>query len=359
LLVNSFETACALIDAATGASLEITTGGALAMAIAPRVAMIGGLTLTALVLSGPARADDWPTRPVTMVVPFAAGSASDTVGRVMAAALSEALGQQVIVENIAGAAGMTGTARVSRAAPDGYQLVLASVDSMAIAPAMHKQPPYNPLTDFTPIGLVVDQPIILVTRKDLPIHTLQEFVSYTKENAPKMQFASSGVGGGSHFACARLNAAIGVEPIHVPYRGSAAALQDLIAGRIDYLCAPGAGAIGPIEGGTVNAIAQLTSERSPLFPDLKTAREQGVSGAESYFWTGLFFPKGAPAGIVGKLDEAIDKVLNNPQVIERLQKSGATPIPAGHRSSDYLETLMVSETEAWNKAVKASGVPIE
>ena len=329
------------------------------MAVAPRVAMIGGLMLTALVLSGPSSAEDWPTRPVTMVVPFGAGSASDTVGRVLAAALSEQLGQQVIVENVAGAAGMTGTARVSKAAPDGYQLVLASVDSMAIAPALHKKPPYNPLSDFTPIGLVVDQPIVLVTRKDLPAHTLQEFASYAKHNAAKMQFGSSGVGGGSHFACARLNAAMGVEPIHVPYRGSAAALQDLMAGRIDYLCAPGAGAIGPIEGGTANGIAQLTSERSPLFPDLKTAREQGVSGAESYFWTGLFFPKGVPASIVGKLDGAIDKVLNNPQVVARLQKSGASPIAGDRRPADYLKTLMVSEVDAWNKAVKASGIQIE
>lgn len=323
------------------------------------VAIVGVVALRVLCATGIANAEDWPVRPVTMVVPFAAGSASDTVGRVMAAALSDALGQQFIVENVAGAAGMTGTARVSKAAPDGYQLVLASVDSMAIAPALHKKPPYNPLTDFTPIGLVVDQPIVLVTRKDLPIHTLQEFSSYAKQNAAKMQFASSGVGGGSHFACARLNAAIGVAPIHVPYRGSAAALQDLIAGRIDYLCAPGAGAIGPIEGGTVNGIAQLTSERSPLFPDLKTAREQGVSGAESYFWSGLFFPKGTPAAIVGKLEGAIDKVLNNPQVIERLKKSGASPIPADRRSTDYLKTLMVSEMDAWDKAVKASGIQIE
>src|SRR5436305_13379422 len=157
-----------------------------------------------------AAAQTWPNRPVTMVVPFAAGSSSDIAGRVLAIGLSEALGQQVIVENIGGGGGMTGTARVAKAAPDGYQFVFASVDSMAIVPTMHKQPLYNSVTDFTAAGLVVDQPIVLITRKDLPVNTLQEFVAYAKANHGKMQFGSSGVGSGSHFACAKLNAVLGI-----------------------------------------------------------------------------------------------------------------------------------------------------
>lgn len=329
------------------------------MAIASRVAMIGGLMLTALVSSGPSSAEDWPTRPVTMVVPFAAGSASDTVGRVLAAALSEELGQQVIVENVGGAGGMTGTVRVAKAAPNGYQFTLGSVDSMTFVPAMHKLPPYNAVTDFTPVGLVVDQPIVLITRKDLPIHTMQDFVSYAKANAAKMQFASSGVGSGSHFACARLNAAVGIAPIHVPYRGSGAAIQDLMAGRIDYLCALGAAAVGPLEGGSATGVALLTSERSPLFPTLKTAQEQGVAGAESYFWTGFFFPKGTPDEIVQKLNKATAKVLSSPSVVDRLQKVGVSPIPSERRSPEYLKTFIRSEVSAWSKIVQASGVPIE
>jgi tripartite-type tricarboxylate transporter receptor subunit TctC len=306
-----------------------------------------------------ATAQTWPTRTVTMVVPFAAGSASDTAGRVLAAGLSEVLGQQVIVENIGGGGSMIGTARVAKSAPDGYQFVFASVDSMAIVPAMHKQVLYNTIADFTPVGLVVDQPIVLIARKDLPANTMQEFVSYAKANDKAMQFGSSGVGSSSHFACARLDAAIGVNPAHVPYRGSGLAMQDLIAGRIDYFCALGAAAIGPLDGGAAKAIALLTAERSALFPNLKTANEMGVKGADTYSWTGFFFPKGTPEEIVKKLSEATDKVLSSPKTIERLQKVGVAPIPAEQRSPAYLTKFIRSEVDTWSAAVKASGIPIE
>jgi tripartite-type tricarboxylate transporter receptor subunit TctC len=211
--------------------------------------------LATIAAVGAASAQSWPARAVTMVVPFAAGSSTDTAGRILAAGLSEALGQQVIIENIGGGGGMTGTARVAKATPDGYQFVFASVDSMAIVPAMHKTPPYNSITDFAAAGLVVEQPIVLIARKDLPINTLREFVVYAKANHAKMQFGSSGVGSGSHFSCAKLNAAVGIEPTHVPYRGSGLAMQDLIGGRIDYFCALGAAAMGPLEAGNAKAMA--------------------------------------------------------------------------------------------------------
>src|SRR5260370_41005077 len=191
-------------------------------------------TLAAMATIGAASAQNWPARPVTMVVPFAAGSSSDTAGRILAVGISEALGQQVIIENTSGGGGMTGTARVAKASPDGYQFVFASVDSMAIVPAMHKTPLYNSVADFTAAGLVVEQPIVLVLRKDLPVDTLQEFAAYAKANHTKMQFGSSSGGSGSHFSCARLNAAIGVEPTHVPYRGSGLAMQDLIGRLLHY-----------------------------------------------------------------------------------------------------------------------------
>ena len=157
---------------------------------------------------------------------------------------------------------------------------------------MHKAPLYNSATDFAAVGLVVEQPIVLITRKDLPPNTMQEFAAYAKANQAKMQFGSSGVGSGSHFACSRLNAALDVSPTHVPYRGSGQAMQDLIGGRIDYFCALGAAAMGPLEGGTAKAIALLTGERSSLFPKLQTAKEQGTPGVDSYFWTAFFFPEG-------------------------------------------------------------------
>jgi tripartite-type tricarboxylate transporter receptor subunit TctC len=315
--------------------------------------------LAAIAVAGAARAQNWPTRPVTMVVPFAAGSSTDTAGRVIAAGLAEVLGQQVIIENVGGGGGMTGTARVAKAPPDGYQFIFASVDSMAIVPAMHKTPLYNSVTDFTAAGLVVEQPIVLITRQDLPVGTLQEFVAYAKANHARMQFGSSGVGSGSHFSCARLNAAIGVEPTHVPYRGSGLAMQDLIGGRIDYFCALGAAAMGPIEAGNARALALLTSERSDLFPALRTSKEQGIPGVDSYFWTASFFPKDTPDAIVQKLYEATTHALNSPVTIERLKKTGVAPIAPELRTPAYLRTFIRQEVENWAAMVKASGVPIE
>jgi tripartite-type tricarboxylate transporter receptor subunit TctC len=321
-------------------------------------AFVFALLLSIACAFQPAIAQVWPTRPVTMVVPFAAGSASDTVGRVLAAGLSEVLGQQVVVENVSGGGSMTGTARVAAATPDGYQFVFASVDSMAIVPAMHSKPLYNSRTDFAPVGLVIDQPIVLITRKDLPAGSMQEFAAYAKANQGKMQFGSSGVGSGSHLACARLNAALGIEPTHVPYRGSGLAMQDLFAGRIDYFCALGAAAMGPMENGNVNAIGLLTSERSTLFPTLQTAKEQGIQDVDSYFWTAFLFPKNTPDAIVQKLSKATDQILNSPTTIERLTKAGVTAIPPQLRSPDYLQKFVASEMEKWAATIKASGIPV-
>jgi tripartite-type tricarboxylate transporter receptor subunit TctC len=315
--------------------------------------------LATVVAIDTASAQSWPTRAVTMVVPFAAGSSSDVAGRILAVGISEALGQQVIIENVGGGGGMTGTARVAKAAPDGYTFVFASVDSVAIVPTMHKAPLYNSVTDFTAAGLAVEQPIVLITRKDLPVSTLQEFVTYAKANHSKMQYGSSGVGSGSHFSCAKLNAAIGITPTHVPYRGSGLAMQDLIGGRIDYFCALGAAAMGPLESGQANAMALLTSERSELFPGLKTSKEQGIPGVDSYFWTAFLFPKDTPDAIVQKLYEATNQTLKSPVTVERLKKAGVAPIAPELRTPAYLKSFIGKEVENWAAQIKASGVTIE
>jgi tripartite-type tricarboxylate transporter receptor subunit TctC len=312
-----------------------------------------------IAMMGAASAQSWPTRPVTMVVPFAAGSSTDTAGRLLAVGIAEALGQQIIVENIGGGGGMTGTARVAKATPDGYQFVFASVDSMAIVPAMHKTPLYNSVTDFTAAGLVVEQPIVLIVRPDLPANTLQEFAAYAKANHAKMQFGSSGVGSGSHFSCAKLNAAIGIEPTHVPYRGSGLAMQDLIGRRIDYFCALGAAAMGPLEAGNAKAIALLTSERSDLFPALRTSKELGIPGVDSYFWTAFFFPRDTPDAIVQKLYDATTQTLKSPVMIERLKQTGVAPIAPELRTPAYLKTFIAKEVDHWAAMVRASGIPIE
>jgi tripartite-type tricarboxylate transporter receptor subunit TctC len=303
--------------------------------------------------------EDWPSRPLSMVVPFAAGSASDTVGRILAAGVAGPLGQQVVIDNIGGAGGMTGSLRVTKAAPDGYQFVLASVDTIAISQSAYKKPLYNSKTDFTPVGLNVEQPIVLLARADLPANTLQEFIAYAKANGAKMQFGSSGVGSGSHLACARVNAAIGAETTHVPYRGSAQALQDLAAGRIDYYCSLGAAVTAPLEAKTAKAIANLARERSPLFPDIPSSVEQGLPGVEAYFWSGFFLPKDTPEPIVARLHEAAEKALADPATQERLKNAGVSIVAPERRSEDYLKTFVDDEVAAWAATIKASGVALD
>jgi tripartite-type tricarboxylate transporter receptor subunit TctC len=306
-----------------------------------------------------AMAQDWPTRPVTMVVPFAAGSASDTLARILGARLSEVLGQQVIIENVGGAGGMTGVARVAKAAPDGYQFVLGGIDTFAQNQTLYKKPLYNSANDFEPVALMVEQAIILVTRNELPVKDLKEFTAYAKANQAKMQYGSAGAGSGSHLACAQLNAAIGVDVTHVPYRGSPPAMQDLIAGRIDYFCALAAAAMPQISSNSMRAVAILTRNRSPLLPNLASAHEQGLTDFDSYFWSGFFLPKGTPATIVQKLHAAGVATLDTPSTQERLKEVGVTVVAAERRSSDYLKRFLNGEIEKWAVAIKASGVSLD
>ena len=327
--------------------------------LAHPVALLALWALANIAATGPASAQTWPTRPITVVVPFAAGSSTDIAARILGAGMSEVLGQQLVVENVGGAAGMTGTLRVARAAPDGYQLLFGTVDTLAIAPALQKQPPYDTIKDFTPAGMVVEQPIVLIVREDLPIKTLAEFATYAKANQAKMQFGSAGVGSGSHFSCAKLNAALGIDTVHVPYRSSGLAAQDLIGGRLDYLCGLGATARQPIESGKARGIALLTAERSELFPTLSTSKEQGVAGVDSYFWSSFLFPKDTPDGIVQKLSDASNQTLNRQSTVEQLRRAGIEPVAANRRSPAYQRDFTVSEMKIWADQVKASGLPLQ
>src|SRR5258707_1387580 len=271
---------------------------------------------------GPALSQDWPTRPVTMVVPFAAGGPADTVGRILAPGLSEFLGQQVIVENVSGAGGMTGASRVAKAAPDGYQFLLGGTGTHAHSQTLFKVPLYNAASDFAPVALIAEQPIVLIARKDMPADNLQEFISYAKANQAKMQYGSAGAGSAAHLACVLLNAAIGADVTHVPYRGGGPAMQDLIAGRIDYQCPLIAIAIQQIEGKTVKAIATLSLTRSPSLPGLASAHEQGLINFDASNWSGFFLPKDTPMAIVQKLHDATVATMNSPEVQMHLKRSG-------------------------------------
>jgi tripartite-type tricarboxylate transporter receptor subunit TctC len=305
---------------------------------------------------GPAVAQEWPSRPVTLVVPFAAGGPIDTIGRILATRLAELLGQQVIVENVGGAGGMTGTARVAKATPDGYQVVLGNVGTHAGNQTLYRHPLYNAATDFAPVILVVELPLVLVARKDLPADDLPGFLAYAKANQATMQFGSGGAGSATHLACALLNAAAGIEVTHVPYRGGAPAMQDLIAGRIDYLCVDTPVALPQIESKTVKPIAVLTRGRSPSLPALAPAHEQGLADFAATNWAGLFLPKDTPAPIIAKLDDATVAAMDTPSVQAQMKKVGADLVAPERRSPAYLQRFVETEIEKWAGPIKASGL---
>jgi tripartite-type tricarboxylate transporter receptor subunit TctC len=310
----------------------------------------------AMTLTGTAAAEQWPTRPVTMVIPFAAGGPTDVLGRVVAQRLSEILSQQVVIENVGGAGGMTGAQRVAQAQPDGYQMVLGTVGTHAQNQSLYKRPLYNAATDFVPVALIADVPLVLIARKDLPANTLLEFITYAKANQAKMTFGSAGSGSATHLGCVLLNTAMGTDITHVPYRGTGPAMQDLAAGRIDFLCEVISTALSQIQGGTVKPIATLTKTRSPVLPDLATAQEQGLAGFEAYTWNALFLPRGTPDDIVARLHDATVEAMNTASVKERLEGLGAVLVAPERRSSAYLGKFVQSEIEKWAAPIKASGV---
>ena len=225
-----------------------------------------------------ARAQAYPSRLITMVVPFAAGGAFDVLGRIVAARMSEILGQQVIIENTTGAAGIIGVKRVASAAPDGYTLLFGSIGTHAYNQTIYRKPRYNAVEDFTPVALFAEQPMVLVVRKDFPATTLAEFIAYVKANAAKLQFGSAGTGTTTHLGCAQLNAAIGASVTHVPYRGGAPALNDVIGGQIDYYCANIGGPVQVIKAGQVKAIATLSRMRSSVLPGFADSPRAGIDG---------------------------------------------------------------------------------
>ena len=276
-----------------------------------------------LAFAGAAQAQEWPTRSVTMVIPFAAGGPQDGIGRIVAQRMSEVLGQQVIVENVTGAGGMTGSDRVAKADPDGYQFVLGSVGTHAQNQTLYKHPAYNAATDFAPVALIAETPIVLIVRKDLPVNNLKEFIAYAKANQAKMSYGSAGSGSATHLGCVVVNSVIGTDITHIPYRGTGPAMQDLLGGRIDFICDLVNTAKPQIDGGTVKAIAMMTKERSPALPNVPTGLEQGTKGLEAYTWSAIFLPKGAPAAIVKKLNSAVVQSMNTPAVRDRLGGIGA------------------------------------
>jgi tripartite-type tricarboxylate transporter receptor subunit TctC len=312
-----------------------------------------------LAAAGPAGAQDWPARPITMVIPFAAGGPTDVLGRVMAERMSQILGQQVVVENVGGAGGMTGSSRVARAQPDGYTFVLGTVGTHAQNQTLYKKPQYHAATDFQPVALIAEVPLILITRKDFPAATLDEFIAHSKANADKMTYGSAGAGSATHLGCVLLDAAMGTKIQHVPYRGTGPAMQDLQGGRIDFLCEIVTTALPQIQGGSVKAIATMTRERSPVLPDLPTAHEKALPNFEAYTWNAFFLPKGTPQPIVQKLHQATVQAMDTPAVRDRLQGLGAMLVAPDRRSPESLARFVESEIAKWAEPIRSSGVSVE
>jgi tripartite-type tricarboxylate transporter receptor subunit TctC len=320
------------------------------------VRMIVGAAIACwLAVYGTAQAQEWPARPITMIVPYAAGGPVDTIARILAARVSEILGQQIIIENVGGAGGMTGAARAAKAVPDGYTVLLSGSAVLAMNQTLYKKPLYNAVTDFEHVALFSDSARVLIARKDLPVNTLPEFVAYAKANQAKMQYGSAGAGSGVHICSVLLDVAMGTKITHVPYRGAGPAMQDLIGGRIDYIAEQISTALPQIQGDAVKAIATLGLDRAPGLENLATAQESGLQGLDCGSWGSLSFPKGTPAEIVRRLAKASNEAVETPAVRERYKAIGVTIPAAERRTPEYLAKFVPSEIERWAGPIKASG----
>ena len=316
----------------------------------------GLLVAAALAAAVPAAAaETYPSRAITMIIPFAAGGPTDVLGRLVALGMSDALGAQVIVENVGGAGGMTGSLRVAQSAPDGYTMVLGTVGTHAQNQTLYRRPAYNAADDFTPVGLIAEVPIALIVRNELPVRNLEEFVAYARANQDHMSYGSAGTGSATHLACVVLDAAMGTHLTHVPYRGTGPAMSDLQAGRIDYLCEIITTAKPQIDGGAVKGIAVMSKTRSSVLPNLPTTAEQGLGSAEAYTWNAIFLPKDAPPAVVTRLNEALLASMHTPLVRERLTGLGAQISPDDRATPAWLGGFVRTEIDKWAVPIKASG----
>jgi tripartite-type tricarboxylate transporter receptor subunit TctC len=314
------------------------------------------LLLASILLAGSAglaRAD-FPERTITMIVPFAAGGPTDTVGRLVAEAMTRELGQQVIVENIGGAGGTLGAARVAKADPDGYTVLMYHI-GQATSSSLYRKLPYDPATAFAPIGRVTDVPMTVIARADLPPTNGKELIAYMREQQDKLTLANAGPGSSSHLCGMLLQSAVGAQLTTVPYKGTAPAMTDLLGGQLDLVCDQTTNTTGQIKAGKVKAYAVTTQDRVAALPDLPTLDEAGLPGFEMSVWHGLWAPAGTAPETVAKLTAALDAALKDPKVIERFADLGTVPVPADQVTPAALESHAVAETAKWQPVIQAAG----
>jgi tripartite-type tricarboxylate transporter receptor subunit TctC len=301
-----------------------------------------------------AAAQDYPTNPVTVIVPFAAGGPTDTVTRLVAESMSKTLGQQVIVENVGGAGGTLGAARAAEAEPDGYTLLLHHI-GMATSATLYRKLPYDPKASFAPIGLVTEVPMILVSRKDFPANNLQELIAYVKEHKDEVTYANAGVGAASHLCGMLFMQAIETQMTTVPYKGTGPAMTDLLGGQVDLLCDQSTNTTGQIKAGEIKAYGVFADQRLGNLPDIPTIKEAGLDGLSFGIWHGLYAPAGTPEPIINKLSEALKAALADPKVVERFAELGTAPVPADQATPAALQQKVVAEIDRWRPVIEKAG----
>ncbi|MCC6470694.1 MAG: tripartite tricarboxylate transporter substrate binding protein BugD [Alphaproteobacteria bacterium] len=312
---------------------------------------LGGL----LAIAGAAEAQDYPTRPITLVVPFAAGGPTDTVARLIGQSMSKTLGQQVIVDNVAGAGGTLGPARVAKAAADGYTILLHHI-GMATTAILYRKLPYNALTDFEYIGLVGDAPMTIVARKTLAANKLSELVDYVKQNKDKVTLANAGVGAASHLCGMLFQSAVGVPLTTVPYKGTGPAMNDLVGGQVDIMCDQTTGTTEQIKGGTIKAYAATTKKRVSSLPDLVTTAEAGMPQVQVAIWHGVYAPKGTPKPVLDKLINALQVAIKDDIVRQRFADLGIEIESSDRVNPQALQAQLKAEIDRWAPVIKAAGV---
>ena len=322
--------------------------------------MTKAILKTAVVLAGtlmlaPATAQDFPTRTITMNMPYSAGGPGDTIARLLAQAMSGPLKQQVIVENTTGAGGSIGSAKVAGSPPDGYNLLLIHI-SHATNPALYPKLKFDPIKDYEPIGLAVDLPSVFVARKDLPAKNLEELIAWMKTTKEKVNYAHAGIGSASHLCGLLLNAATGTQPTQIAYRGAGPAMNDMMSGQVDVMCDQIVNVVGNVDGGTIKGYAVTSNERAPALPNLPTTAEAGLKDFQYTVWYGLFAPKGTPKPVLDKLNAALNVALKDETVKTRLAALGAQPVAAERATPDALAKHLKSEIDKWTPIIKNAGV---
>ena len=317
---------------------------------------LAGACLSAFAALGafavPASAQNYPTRTITMIVPFAAGGPTDVISRIVTAHMAQTLGQSIVIENVVGAGGTTATTRAARAANDGYTLVTGHMGTHAASVPLYPKLAYHPEKDFEPVALLAGTPILILARKDFPPKDLKEFVAYVKANAEKVNAAHAGIGSVSHASCELLNSILDVKPVGVPFNGTGPAMNALVAGQVDYMCDQIVNAVPQINAGTIKAYAVATPERNPSLPNVPTTAEAGLPAFQAQAWNAIFAPKGTSPAIIATLNAAAIKALDDENVRKRLLELGSViPAPA-NRTPKALATLVKSEIAKWTPVLK-------